>query len=229
MILLHGALGAAEQFAALSSHFPSGMAHTFDFIGHGALAPPSEPLTVQRLAAQLEEFVEANGLQGSPCFGYSMGGYVALLVASTRPGLLGPITTFATKFDWTPESAAELTMQLDPDTIRRKAPAFAALLEARHGSAGWEPLVESTAALMRELGAHPVLDDAALGRISSPLKLMVGDRDSVASIEETVRAYRALPTGQLAVLPGVGHPLERVPAAVLMREMLPGVPPAHTA
>lgn len=228
MILLHGALGAAGQLAALSSHFPSGTAHTFDFVGHGALAPPDEPLTIPRLAAQLEAFVEAKGLHGSPCFGYSMGGYVALFVASTRPGLLGPVTTLATKFDWTPESAAKETIQLDPDTIRRKVPKFAALLEARHGSNGWEPLCVSTAALMRGLGAHSLLDDGALGRITSPVKLMVGDRDPVVSIEETIAVYRALANGQLAVLPGVGHPLERVPTALLVREILSAVPPVHS-
>ncbi len=220
MILLHGALGAAEQLAALSSHVPSGTAHTFDFIGHGALAPPGEPLTIPRLAAQLEEFVQAHGLHGSPCFGNSMGGYVALLVASRRPGLLGPITTFATKFDWTPESAAKETMQLDPDTIRRKVPKFAALLEARHGNDGWAALCVATAALMQDLGAHPLLDKNALGRVAGPVKVMVGDRDPVVSIEETVAVYRALAQGQLMVLPGVGHPLERAPIDVLARELL---------
>src|SRR5512134_553147 len=111
MILLHGALGAAGQFAAFASHFPSGSTHTFDFVGHGADAPPDGPLTIPRLAAQLESYVEAHSLHGSACFGYSMGGYVALLLTATRPGLLGPVTTFATKFDWTAESAAREALQ----------------------------------------------------------------------------------------------------------------------
>lgn len=221
MILLHGALGAAAQLAELSAHFDTGTAHTFNFVGHGAAAPPDGPLTIERLAAQLEEYVETHGLHGSSCFGYSMGGYVALVAAATRPGLLGPVTTFATKFDWTPEAAAKEAAQLDPETIGRKVPKFAALLESRHGPSGWGPLCVSTAALMRDLGAHPLLDAAALARISTPVKLMVGDRDPIVTIEETVAAYRALADGQLAVLPGLGHPLERAPTPVLLREMLP--------
>jgi pimeloyl-ACP methyl ester carboxylesterase len=220
MILLHGALGAAAQFAELSSRFEAGSAHTFDFAGHGADAPPNGPLTVERLAAQLEEYVEARALRGSPCFGYSMGGYVALVVAATSPGLLGPVTTFATKLAWTPEAAGKESAQLDPETIHAKVPKFAALLESRHGSSGWRPLCVSTAALMRDLGAHPLLDATALARISTPVKLMVGDRDPVVTIDETVAAYRALANGQLAVLPGLGHPLERVPTQVLLREIL---------
>jgi pimeloyl-ACP methyl ester carboxylesterase len=149
-----------------------------------------------------------------------MGGYVALFVAATRPGLLGPVTTLATKLAWTPESAGKEATQLDPDAIRLKVPRFAALLESRHGSAGWQPLCVATAGMMRDLGAHPVLDAAALGRISTPVKLMVGDRDPIVSIEETVAAYRALDQGQLAVLPGLGHPFERVPTPLLVREIL---------
>ena len=38
----------------------------------------------------------------------------------------------------------------------------------------------------------------------------MGDRDTMVSIEETLDAYRALPAGELEVLPATPHPMERV-------------------
>ena len=63
---------------------------------------------------------------------------------------------------------------------------------------------------MAELGGSPLLDDARLARIDVPVRLMVGDRDSLVSMEETADASRKLPRGQLAVLPGTPHPIEQV-------------------
>ena len=39
---------------------------------------------------------------------------------------------------------------------------------------------------------------------------MVGDRDTTVSVEESAAAYRALPSGELMVLPRTQHPIERV-------------------
>ena len=37
-----------------------------------------------------------------------------------------------------------------------------------------------------------------------------GDRDTMVTLEETVRAYQALPNGQLFVMPDTPHPLEKI-------------------
>lgn len=39
-------------------------------------------------------------------FGYSLGGYIALMAALEKPDLFKKIITLATKLDWSPESAA---------------------------------------------------------------------------------------------------------------------------
>jgi pimeloyl-ACP methyl ester carboxylesterase len=68
---------------------------------------------------------------------------------------------------------------------------------------------------MKGLGAHPLLDTAALASITARVRLMVGDRDTVVTVDETARAARALPIGELAVLPGTPHPLEQVDVPLL--------------
>jgi pimeloyl-ACP methyl ester carboxylesterase len=225
MLLLHGALGAASQFEPLRNALPDTLSvHAPDFMGHGSRALPGSPFSILRLVDQVVELIESQGLQGTPCFGYSMGGYVALVIAATRPGLLGQVTTLATRFAWSPDVTAREMAQLDPDVIAAKVPRFATTLEARHVAAGWRQLCAATARLLQELGDAPLLNDAVFSRITIPVKVMVGDRDAMVSIEETVGAFRAIPAAQLAVLPGVPHPLERVPVPMIVRELLPVTP-----
>ena len=45
-----------------------------------------------------------------------------------------------------------------------------------------------------------------------PALILIGDRDPFCSIEEGAAAYRALPAGELTVLPDTGHLI--TPAAV---------------
>ena len=71
-------------------------------------------------------------------------------------------------------------------------------------------MLARTADLMRGLGAEPLVDAAGLARITARIRLMVGDRDLVVTVDETVRGARALASGELAVLPGTPHPLEQV-------------------
>jgi len=44
-----------------------------------------------------------------------------------------------------------------------------------------------------------------LSKISAPTLILCGDRDEFCSVEEAVTAYRALPNGELGILPNTGH------------------------
>ena len=142
-------------------------------------------------------------------FGYSMGGYAALLLAARQPANVAGVVTLATKFAWSPETAASETGRLDPQKIRAKVPKFAAQLEERHrGAGGWETVLAKTVTMMTELGSKPLIDDALLAKVQARVLLMVGDSDPMVSIDETAAVARKLSRGQLAVLPETGHPIE---------------------
>ena len=212
LILIHGALGAASQMmplaASLRGRFET---HILELEGHGATPSPHTQLSIDQFAEQLRHLIASKSLAPARIFGYSMGGYVALRLASQRPDLIAAIATLGTKLDWSPESAARETSRLDPAIIRAKVPKFADALEQRHAtSGGWEQMLARTANLMKALGADPLVDAAAFARITARVRLMVGDRDAVVTIDETVRGTHALPSGELAVLPGTPHPLEQV-------------------
>jgi pimeloyl-ACP methyl ester carboxylesterase len=217
LILIHGALGAAPQLEplahALGSRFQT---QILELEGHGNTPSPHTHLSVDRFSEQLRRFIASKGLGPVHIFGYSMGGYVALRLAAQHPSLITSIVTLGTKLEWSPEIAERETSRLDPAVIRAKVPKFAEALEKRHaGSGGWEQMLARTSDLMKSLGAAPPLDTAVLASITTRVRLMVGDRDSVVTVDETARAARALPTGELAVLPGTPHPLEQINVALV--------------
>ena len=220
LILLHGALGDADQLASLGKKLGSVRRVTvLELEGHGKTPFRDRPLRMESLADSVIEAMEERGIASADFFGYSMGGYVALLVAANAPNRVDRVTTLATKLAWTPEIAARETAMLDAATIRAKVPKFAAALEARHTAAGWEPLLAQTADLMLALGKQPPLSDEVLTSITKPVRIGVGDRDATVSIDESAAAVRKLPHGELEVHPRTSHPFEKAPLDRIARSI----------
>lgn len=218
VIVLHGALGAAGQMAPVVDALTSlGPARGLELPGHGATPAGDTPFTVDGFCDWLGDELSRTGGPPPLVFGYSMGGYVALLLASRRPGTISGIATLGTKFAWSPDVAAREASNLDPAVIRAKVPRFAEVLAARHaGAGGWESVLRSTGALLADLGGEPRLTPEALSAIRIPVVLAVGAADQMVSAEET-RATAAMIAGAEAlVLPDVPHPIEKVsPTAIL--------------
>jgi len=220
LYFLHGALGSAHQLIPLNEHYPD--ARIIEFFGHGAQKDLSGQPSIDVYVHQLE--VELSAV-GKPCavFGYSMGGYVAIALALRRPELFSSILTLGTKLHWSPAIAAAEVTKLDAEVIAVKVPAFAADLARRHGESRWRVLLADTAQLMQDLGTNPRLTPEILEQLVVPTRLCVGDRDEMVSIEETLAFYRGLQGGlsgkqhQMAVVPGVRHPIEKVPLGTIAK------------
>ena len=220
LILLHGALGDASQLAPLAAKLGNTRRLTvLELEGHGKTPFRDRPLRIETLAESVIEEMSARGIDRASFFGYSMGGYIALVVAATHPDRVERVATLATKFAWTSEIATRETAMLDPTTIRAKVPKFAALLEARHTGAGWEELLARTTDLMRALGDRQPLDNDVLASIAKPVRVAVGDRDATVSIEESAAAVRRLPQGELEVHPRTPHPFEKAPLDRIARSI----------
>lgn len=221
VILLHGAVGAADQLQPLADLLRQNgcEVHSLNFSEHGQAPFNSKGFSIGVFAEELQDYILSNRLQSPAVFGYSMGGYVALHLAAKQPGLLGPIATLATKFNWTPEAAAREAKMLDPDAILAKVPRFAEALQGRHG-ANLKDLLAKTAGMMSELGRNNVLSNEALQSLGNRVMLGLGDSDTMVSLEETLKVKSQLKSGSLYMLPHTKHPLETVNVKLLTPMLL---------
>jgi pimeloyl-ACP methyl ester carboxylesterase len=221
LLLLHGALGASPQFAPLVPLLQERyIVHLLDLEGHGSAPMRGRPFRMEHFAENVLDYLAGRSLESAHIFGYSMGGYVGCQLAATRPEKVLSIATLGTKYYWDPETAAREMGFLDPDKIRAKVPHFASVLEARHTASGWETVLRATADLLRALGETGGLRAPKLAQVQCPVRVMVGDCDRTVGVPEAHEVYRALPQGQLEVLPATPHELERVPPDRLSYSMM---------
>lgn len=208
LVLLHGAIGSHEQLRPLRNELLSSFhTHSFNFAGHGGAEMP-ETFSIAFFAQQVYDWVKKKQLEKVSIFGYSMGGYVGMCLARTHPEIIASVVTLATKFDWNPQTAAKEVKQLQPAVIEQKLPKFAEQLKERHKPHDWKMVLQKTADMLTQMGEDNPLTASDYQSISCPTLLMLGDRDKMISLDETIAVYRQLPNAQLAVLPNTPHPIE---------------------
>jgi len=214
LILLHGALGSKVELIALGKSLSQKYdVHILEFDGHGR-TQMKYGFSIPDFAKNLHTFVVQNNLQGADVFGYSMGGYVALYMASEHPELLGNIITLGTKFHWTPEASAKEVGMLNPEIIEEKVPKFANYLAQLHGAEDWKQNMRYTAQLMYDLGNNELLENR-FASIRNPCFIGLGELDSMVSLEETRHAVRCIPNASYYNLPNTLHPIGKVDVEVL--------------
>ena len=220
LLLLHGALGASEQFETLSKLLAERFTiRTLDFEGHGKTPSPGRPFRIEYFAENIVTSLDAADVRSSRIFGYSMGGYAAMYLALQQPDRVQSIATLGTKFRWNPDTAQKEASLLNPETLAQKLPRFAEVLRQRHAASGWETVLRKTAEMMLTLGERPLLTLDEIGRIRHRVRIGLGDRDTMVSAEESIATYRALPNGEMIILPNTHHPLEKVNSRVLAQSL----------
>ncbi len=224
IILLHGALGAADQLEPLKQRLNDlgFKAHPFIFSGHGQ-TPFQSGFGIEQFAAELQGYISDNQLNKPHVVGYSMGGYVALYLASQQTDLIGKIVTLGTKFNWTKEIAEKESKQLDPELLIQKVPKFAESLQVRHGSE-WRQLLQKTSAMMHAMGNANPLHNDLLEAIDNEVLIGIADRDAMVSLDETTQVYKQLRNSQMYMLPNTEHPIETVNLNVWVSILLAFLP-----
>jgi pimeloyl-ACP methyl ester carboxylesterase len=96
LILIHGALGSGAQMMPLATQLGARFeTHVLELEGHGDTPSPHTHFSIDQFAEQLRHFIATKSLAPARIFGYSMGGYVALRLASQQPDLIASIATLA--------------------------------------------------------------------------------------------------------------------------------------
>lgn len=219
IILLHGAIGAAQQLEPLATELEKHFTvHRFNFEGHGGRNLPHS-FSIPLFSQNLIDFIREKNLTEPVIFGYSMGGYVALHAVSK--GLnVKRLITLGTKFGWSPEVAAKEVLMLNPEIIETKIPKFAEYQARLHAPTSWKMVMTMTAEMMTQLGEAPNLTEETYPSILTPTLCLLGDQDTMVTSEETERVVALLPNGTFRFLENCPHPIERVPIAHLVQTIL---------
>jgi pimeloyl-ACP methyl ester carboxylesterase len=180
----------------------------------------SGEFSIKAFAHQVLQWLKEHNIKRTNIFGYSMGGYVAMYLAAHHPDVVEKLVTLGTKYEWNETIAAKEAGMLDPEAIERKIPKFAVQLHQRHQPADWKIVLQKTAAMLLDIGKNPPLTAEVLARISAPVLLLIGDRDKMVTLEETVNVFRLLTSGQLGVMPSTQHPIETVDVEQLSSLMI---------
>ncbi len=217
ILLLHGALGSGLQLEPLANALEADFKPLiYTFPGHGE-KPGKANWTLNSLAEELLHF------HSEPLFvfGYSMGGYAALMAEKQRPGFLKGLVTLGTKFDWSTTATEREVKKLDSDFLSAKAPDFVDELKRLHGPDRWKDLLAESAQMMRELSTGGALSDLDFQQISSPVFLCLASGDRMVSLAETEAVQRLLPRASMWAIEGA-HGLSTVNAHTLAARIKQG-------
>ncbi|ASD22808.1 alpha/beta hydrolase [Cryobacterium sp. LW097] len=163
--------------------------------GHGRTPDTDGPLTFEGMADDSIRFLEQHTAGPSPLLGYSDGAVVALLVALRRPDLVSQLVFVSGVYSLAGWPAG---------TLNADVPEFMVDAYAEVSPDGREHYAVVAGKLARMHQQGPTLTTADLAAIRMPVLVLVGDDDDMA-LEHIVELYRALPAGELAVVPRASH------------------------
>lgn len=215
IVLVHGLGASAEDWRALAPYLVRAGFRVYipDLLGYGRSERPRDfSYSVRDEADVVTGFMDALGLKRVELGGWSMGGWVAVLIAHEHPehvsrlmlldaaGLkVPPLYDTAlfvpSNFDQLDQLQAILTPQPRP------IPAFVArdiLRGFRHR--GW--VIQRALATM--LTGRDVID-GDLPQLKMPVLLVWGALDHVTPLAQGETMHRLIPDSELEVFPGCGH------------------------
>ena len=192
LVLLHGNGESHRVFDRMVPALAAGHRLVgLDSRAHGRSPRGDGPLTIARMADDVDEALAALGLRGVDLLGFSDGANVALELGVRHPGRVGRLVVVGANL----YPAGLRATSLAPMRL-----AHAAARVVPHPRA--RALTERLALMTRD----PHLEPADLATVDVPALVVVGRHDVVRP-EHSRLIAAALPRARLATVPGAGHML----------------------
>ncbi len=214
ILFLHGGLVYfANNFARQRDYFASfRRVIGIDQRGHGHSPDTPEPFSYREMAEDTAAVIRRLGVAPVDVVGHSDGGDVGLLLAVHHPELVRrlvisganlraglPAEELQRRRGWTDAQTAEKVQQIAamvPPSFRTDYESVTPEVPGH-----WSVLLRKS----YDLWLTPVVvDPADLRAVQVPVLVMAGDHD-FGPIEGALEIYRALPHGQLFIVPASGH------------------------
>ena len=211
LLLLHGHPSRALEWAPLLRHLTKGhKVIALDFLGYGESEAPDVDYSINTQTEVVLGLLDVLDLRQTDVVGFSMGGWVALKLATDHPqrvrrlvlvdsgGLTFPTTLTAESF--VPNTLAQFR-EMERLHSNRQLPDFVARDLIR--------LTQERSWAQRRMGAsllsfRDVLD-SRLGSLKLPVLIVWGKEDRIIPFEVALRFQRELPDAKLVALEGCSH------------------------
>lgn len=215
VVLVHGLGASAEDWRALAPYLVRAGFRVYipDLVGYGRSEQPRNfSYSVRDEAEVVIGFMDALGLRQVELGGWSMGGWIAVLVAQEHPERVSRLMLFdAAGLNVPPAYDTALFVPSNFDQLHqlqvllspqpRPIPAFVArdiLRSFRHR--GW--VIQRALAAM--LTGRDVIDND-LPQLKMPVLLAWGALDQVTPLAQGETMHQMIPNSELDVIPGCGH------------------------
>jgi pimeloyl-ACP methyl ester carboxylesterase len=214
LILVHGGLATGEMWSEWSVAELAREHRVLvpDSRGHGRTGNPAGTLAYDQMADDVAAFAAALGLERPLVVGYSDGAQIALELGLRHPGLaramvIGGVVTRPSEayLRMVSELGFPQRGTVDMAEVQRAMGDFFDTIRTAHHHARSEDGLRGYLTQISELW-HSVRDytDEQLASIATPSLVIAGDRDH-PSLDDSLRLYRLLPHGELAVVPNADH------------------------
>jgi len=191
LIYLHGF--ASGPGSSKAQFFRARLADVGAELAVPDLAPDFTHLTVSGMLAIVEPLVEA----GTVLLGSSLGGYLATLVASRRPGLVRALVLFAPAFGF----AARWEARLGPEGVSHWRE-HGTIPVMHYGTGREEPLAFD---LLADAERHAEMPDPPC-----PALVFAGSRDETVPVEGVATFAARRPSTRELVVLDAGHEMTEV-------------------
>jgi esterase len=221
LVILHGLLGSSRNWWGAGKLLASGWhVLALDLRNHGA-SPRAPGHTIEAMASDVLETIDALRVSKTALLGHSMGGKVAMRLAVEKPDRVERLSVVDTAPTETPAGARELEvlsrLDLDAVTSRKDADAILAreiddaatrqflltnLVIGEDGRASWRV---NLPALLAGLPSMRSSNLAPGERYGGPTLFVLGGRSSYTGPEDRAAIVAHFPRARIEVIPESGH------------------------
>lgn len=166
-----------------------------DLRGHGRSSDPEDMLSIDQIALDMLELIAALGQRPACVVAFSIGATAALKMLTISPDAADTFVAIGASRVGDPSRAPEFAMGPWPQELQE--------LNHEHGSGPdhWRHLRRRLSASWATLQ----ITDEELALVRLPTLVVCGDRDRIEPVESALEIARALPRGELLVVPACGH------------------------
>jgi len=208
LVLLHGGINSIQSSFKNQIEFFATYREVIaiEQVGHGHTPDTAEAFSYFKMAKDTADLLRSLNVSNADFIGWSDGGILALLIARYSPELVHRLVASGANTRLVGMSP-NVIKKIQDSSPEKLATGFGEKYRNQYialspdGEKHWPTIAKKT----WDLWLTPIiLENKDLAMINAPSLIINGDKDLVP-IEHAFEIFKALPKGQLFVVPGTGH------------------------